>query len=159
MWPQAVMEVETLPYGRAGVRHGGVGFQLGLLVFDVLPDPLNEDVVAPGSLAIHAAAGRIIDQSRLPNLRMEGVHVNYWHLRLRPCLGAEQSGSPFQKLIPPLLDLVSVDIELLRQLRQRLLALDRSQPCLALKAGLWFRRVRLGCRHLFTAYPTPLLCR
>jgi hypothetical protein len=48
---------------------------------------------------------------------------------------AEHSGRALKQLISQLLDLVRMDIEILRQLDQRLLALDRS-----------YRRFRLGYR-------------
>jgi hypothetical protein len=52
------------------------------------------------------------------------------------------SRRPFQQLAAPRRDLVRVYVELLRQLCQRLLALQGSRDHLALKAGLCFRRVR-----------------
>ena len=64
---------------------------------------------------------------------MEFLHVDRrWGFGL--AVATENLGSPFKKLIPPLLDLVGVDVELLRQFRQRLLALDRSQRCLRLES-------------------------
>ena len=37
-----------------GGGHAFIGAQVDLLVFDATPEPLDEDVVAPGPLAIHA---------------------------------------------------------------------------------------------------------
>ena len=54
----------------------------------------------------------------------------------------ENTGRAFEKLTLPLRDLIGVDIELLRQLGQRLLALIAAKATFALKAGVWFRRVR-----------------
>jgi hypothetical protein len=57
---------------------------------------------------------------------MKGLPIN----RRRPDLDSavsEDTGRAFEKLPLPLRDLVGVDIELLRQLGQRLLALDRAQ--------------------------------
>ena len=57
--------------------------------------------------------------------------------RRRPGLGSavpENAGGAFEKLTLPLRDLVGVDIELLRQLGQRLLALDRGQRHFRLEA-------------------------
>jgi len=34
----------------------GVGSEVDLLVFDRPPEPLDEDVVAPGALAVHVIA-------------------------------------------------------------------------------------------------------
>ena len=48
----------------------------------------------------------------------------------RPALDStmpENAGRPLEKLTLPLRDLIGVDIELLRQLGQRLLPLDRGQ--------------------------------
>ena len=57
---------------------------------------------------------------------MKGLQIN----RRRPGLDSampENAGRAFDKLTPPVRDLIGVDIELLRQLGQRLLALDRGQ--------------------------------
>ena len=35
-------------------RHAGMGVQIELLVFDAAPQPLDEDIVAPGSFPVHA---------------------------------------------------------------------------------------------------------
>src|SRR5439155_25818515 len=38
------------------------GPEIDLFVFDRAPEPLDEDVVAPGALAIHADRDRVLDQ-------------------------------------------------------------------------------------------------
>src|SRR5882724_2779921 len=50
----AIVEVE-IPTNRASrLTDGFIGSQIDLLVFDALPQPLNEYVVSPSSFAIHA---------------------------------------------------------------------------------------------------------
>jgi len=48
-----------------------IGSEIDLLVFDRFPEPLDEDVVAPGTLAVHAdldlLANRIFVKSMLVN--------------------------------------------------------------------------------------------
>ncbi len=88
------------------------------------------------------AGQKIILQRKLPDLRMKGLHVDCrLRLSLRGC--AEYSGRTLQQLVSPLLDLVRVNVEILRQLDQGFLALDRSHRDFRLEAGLWFRRGRL----------------
>ena len=69
---------------------------------------------------------KIVLERQLPDLRMQGPHV---HDRgsLRRGDRAEDAGGAFQKLRAPLRDLVWVNIELLGQLGQRLLASDGRQ--------------------------------
>jgi hypothetical protein len=62
MWSPAVVEVQIFPDGSAGFWHVGVGPEVDLLVFDALPDTFDEDVVAPGTLAIHADLDAVGDQ-------------------------------------------------------------------------------------------------
>ena len=54
MRPLAVVEAEIPADRGAGFRDAGVGAQVDLLVLDRPPEPLDEDVVAPGALAVHA---------------------------------------------------------------------------------------------------------
>jgi len=56
---------------------------------------------------------------------MEGRHVDH-RFRLGFLAITEHPGRALQWLVTPLLDLVGMDVEFLRQLDQRLLALDRS---------------------------------
>jgi hypothetical protein len=90
--------------------------------------------------ALPSAFQKIVDQRQFSDLRMQGLDVDGGRLRLWSRLGAEHPDSPFQKLVTPLLNLVGVDVELLSQFRQRLLALDCSQ-----------RRLRLECRGVVPA--------
>ena len=73
---------------------------------------------------------------------MEDLQIQRWPHGAGPGLRPEQSGSPLQKLRLPLRDLVDVNVELLRQFDQRLLALQAATATFALNAGLWFRRTR-----------------
>jgi hypothetical protein len=69
---------------------------------------------------------KIVLQRQLSDLRMKGLQINRrWH-GLDSAM-SENTGRAFEKLTLPLRDLIGVDIELLRQLGQRPLALDRGQ--------------------------------
>ena len=50
-----VVEVDEPANIRPGIAHGLVGLEVDLLVFDGSPESLDEHVVAPASLAVHAA--------------------------------------------------------------------------------------------------------
>ena len=80
-------------------------------------------------------------QRQLSDLRMERLQIHRWSNGAGLGLGAEYSGSPLQKLRLPLRDLVDVNVELLRQFDQRLLALQGSQ-----------RNFRLERRAVVPAY-------
>lgn len=49
-----VVECELSGNATACGRHAVVGMQINLFVFDASPETLDEDVVAPGTLAVHA---------------------------------------------------------------------------------------------------------
>ena len=75
---------------------------------------------------------KIVLQRQLSDLRMKSLQID----RRRPRIAfpaPENAGRAFEKLTLPLRDLVGVDFELLRQLGQRLLALDRGQRHLRLE--------------------------
>ena len=50
----AVVKRHVSGNGFSGLGCALVGFQIDLLVFDALPEPLNEHVVSPATLAVHA---------------------------------------------------------------------------------------------------------
>ena len=54
MRPAPVAELQIASYRGAGFGDAGVGPEIDFLVFDRAPQPLDEDVVAPGALAVHA---------------------------------------------------------------------------------------------------------
>ena len=54
MGPSGVVEAEVAADRGSGIGHGIIGAQVDLLVFDRPPEPLDEDVVTPGALAVHA---------------------------------------------------------------------------------------------------------
>ena len=62
----AVVEAEIAADPGTGFRDAGVSPQVDLLVFDGPPQALDEDIVAPGPLAIHAdldlAGGKHLDE-------------------------------------------------------------------------------------------------
>src|SRR6516164_4208104 len=62
MWAPAVVEVEVTADRSARFAHAVVGSQIDLLVFDAAPQPLDEDVVPPSALAVHADGDRVLDQ-------------------------------------------------------------------------------------------------
>src|SRR3954466_7809405 len=55
-----VVEVEVAADRGAGLADAVVGAQIDLLVFDAAPQPLDEDVVPPGALAVHAHRNAIV---------------------------------------------------------------------------------------------------
>jgi hypothetical protein len=65
---------------------------------------------------------------------MQRLHVDRWCGSLGLRFGPEHAGGPVKKLAAPLRDLVGVHVELLRQIGQRLLALDRRQSDLRLES-------------------------
>src|SRR5436305_14271963 len=73
---------------------------------------------------------------------MQRLHVHRWGRR-GGRLGPEHVGGPVEELGLPLGDLVGMDIEVLGQLGQGLVAFTAARATLALKAGEWFRRGRL----------------
>src|SRR5271155_5061412 len=58
----AVIEVEVTANRSTGLADAVVGSQIHLLVFDDAPQPLDEDVVPPGTLDIHADGDDDFDQ-------------------------------------------------------------------------------------------------
>jgi hypothetical protein len=54
--PSAVVEVEVAGDRLSGFADAVVGVQIDLLVLDGAPEALDEDVVPPGALAVHAYA-------------------------------------------------------------------------------------------------------
>ena len=66
MWAAAVAEAKIPANRGPGFRDAGVGPQVDLLVFDGPPQALDEDIVPPGPLALHAdldlAARQHIDE-------------------------------------------------------------------------------------------------
>src|SRR5213076_3296220 len=62
MWAASVVEVEVTADRSARLGHAVVGPQIHLLVFDAAPQPLDEDVVAPSALAVHADGDGVLDQ-------------------------------------------------------------------------------------------------
>lgn len=74
---------------------------------------------------------------------MESLLVDRRRCGIGSRLRAEHAGSTVEELRLPRRDLVRMDVVLLSQFGERLLAPDGSQATFALKAGVWFRRVRL----------------
>src|SRR5450830_120847 len=74
----------------------------------------------------------IILQRQLSELRVQRLQINgdFWPNTRR---GPEHPGSPFKQLRFPLCDLIGMDVELLRQFCQRLIALDGGQSHLRLE--------------------------
>src|SRR4051812_5546401 len=72
--------------------------------------------------------------TQLSDLGMQHRQVHRWTLTVAATLRAKQSGCPVEKLRLPLSDLVGMNVKLLCQLGQRLLALDSSQSHLRLES-------------------------
>src|SRR3954447_11368387 len=129
-----------------------------------LPHPLHRNAIRPlhqqphrrWIWAIYAALkpSKIVRERQLPDLGVEGFDVD----RRRAPLGLfrpEHPGSPFEEQRLPGRDLVRTDVELLRQLGQRLLALDGGQShlCFESRAVVPARssRHRLSCSRAILA--------
>ena len=70
------------------------------------------------------AGQKIVLQRQLSDLRMQGLHIDgRFRIGLRGF--AKHPGCTLQELVAPLLDLVRMNVKILRQLDQGLLALDR----------------------------------
>src|ERR1700732_5215248 len=70
---------------------------------------------------------KIVLERQLADLGMKGFQIDGWRSGFGTSLSPEYPGRPFEELRLPLGDLVGMDIELLRQIGQRLLAFDRGQ--------------------------------
>ena len=53
MWTSGVIEGQISTDACSGLRHGFVGVEIDLLIFDRPPKPLDEDIVSPCALAVH----------------------------------------------------------------------------------------------------------
>src|SRR4029077_10716609 len=60
--PPTVVKSEVLTDRSASLADAVVAPQIHLLVFDAAPQPLDEDVVPPGALAVHADGDPVLDQ-------------------------------------------------------------------------------------------------
>src|SRR5207344_3105886 len=58
-----VVEGEVRRQARTCCAHRLIGLEVHLLVLDASPQPLDEDVVAPGTLAVHAGADAALTQN------------------------------------------------------------------------------------------------
>jgi hypothetical protein len=54
MWAPGVVEAEVRCQLLSGLGDVLIGVEINVLVLDALPDPLDEDVVDPAALAVHA---------------------------------------------------------------------------------------------------------
>lgn len=93
----AVVEVQISADRSAGLADAVVGSEIDLLVFDRAPEPLDENVVPPRSLAVHAdgdglpqkEAGEVGAGELAPLIRVE----NLWPAVLRQrLLGSQEKG-------------------------------------------------------------------
>jgi len=62
MQATAIVEVEVAADRCARLGRGVVGSEIHLLVLDAAPQTLDEDIVPPGALAVHADGNAIFDQ-------------------------------------------------------------------------------------------------
>lgn len=62
MGPAAIVEGHIAADRGAGLADGLVSLQVDLLVLDRAPEPLDEDVVAPGASAVHADGDTGLEQ-------------------------------------------------------------------------------------------------
>src|SRR6266404_4169172 len=62
MGSPAVVEVQVAPDRSTGIGRTVVGPQIHLLVLDAAPQPLDEDVVPPSALAVHADRNAVVGE-------------------------------------------------------------------------------------------------
>src|SRR4249920_646743 len=62
MWAPCVVEVEGTADRSAGFADAVIGPQIHLLVFDAAPQPLDEDVVPPSPLTVHADRNAVVGE-------------------------------------------------------------------------------------------------
>src|SRR6202035_552153 len=62
VWTSAIIKVQVAADRSAGVADAFVGSQIHLLVFNAAPKPLDEHVVPPSALAVHADGDAVFDQ-------------------------------------------------------------------------------------------------
>lgn len=62
MRPDLVVASEVSLQAGFGVAHTIVGMQIDFFVFDTLPQPLHEHVVAPATLAVHTDPDAVVFQ-------------------------------------------------------------------------------------------------
>src|ERR1043165_3480937 len=86
----AIIEVEVAVDRGAGVADAVVGSQVDLLVFDASPQPLDKDVVAPSSFAVHADCNVIVgeraDEGRASELRSLVCVEDIWFAVTSQCI-------------------------------------------------------------------------
>lgn len=99
------------------------------------------------------AGQKIVRQRQLADLGMQRLHVDCWLSWIRGAVGSEQTRHAVQQLAAPSHDLFRVDVEKLRQLGKRLLALHGSQCHLRLECRTVVRggvcsSHLLSCSHI-----------
>jgi hypothetical protein len=128
MWTLAIVEIEIGSNGAARFTDALVSSQIHLLVFDASLQTLNEHVVSPSHLAIHADryypirkdTGEIRAGELAALICVEDVRLHVHH---RLCgfatAGAENIGRSAIQLRFSGRDLLGVHVELFRKLRKR----------------------------------------
>ena len=104
MWPQAIVEIQIAADGSSRDAYAVVGVKVDLLVFDRFPDALDEDIVAPSALAIHADGDIAGRQSAREGLTRElAALVGVENLR-RPVFRQASSSASTQKAASIVMD-------------------------------------------------------
>ena len=62
MWALGVVEREIVRQMMPSVGYGLIGMQIDMLVLDAAPEALDEDIVKPAALAVHADPDRMVFQ-------------------------------------------------------------------------------------------------
>lgn len=115
------MLLRLIPSSQAW-RHNGRACERSIIAVRPATVPLSR-----------APRTKIVHQRPFVNLCVERLYVNCRFNHLAPRLTAEYTGSHFQELTTPLCNLIGVNVKLLRQLGQRLLALNGGQGHLRLE--------------------------
>jgi hypothetical protein len=94
VWTPAIIKVQVAADRSAGLANAVVGLEINLLVFNAAPQSLDEHVVPPGALAVHADGDPVFDQNasecRAGELAREGFEPRGEILRRAVTLGLTQ---------------------------------------------------------------------
>src|ERR1700704_5900135 len=62
MWPSTIVKLEVSSDRSPGLGHRAIGSEIHFLVFDRPPKPLDKDIVAPRTFAVHADGDAVFEQ-------------------------------------------------------------------------------------------------
>jgi len=108
--------------------------------------------VPPDSVA-ELSCQKIIFDLQLADLPVQKIDLHLIDGSLRRSATLENARRTVQQLLPPVVDLIWMDLKLAHRLRDGLVALDAASATLALNPALCFFRIRLmSCSHAIGAF-------